>query len=180
MAQWSWFSFSIGILVGVIIAIIIVWILYAAKAPPFSYCPSGQRQCVSSDYIYDPSVALSNGYNVNEILFIVNVDPAPPPGSNLSPTKMIYKRPLRNSNCVPGTDQIVPINQPEFCQFENESGGQYTGQTFLFGSKSYSIEGSATSAIVNTTSNCNVSSFSGFPPGIVINRGTPILNWLPA
>jgi hypothetical protein len=180
MAEWTWFSFSIGILVGIVITVIIVWILYATRVLFFSNCPSAQRQCVASDYFNDPAVALSNGFNVNEILFLEDVIPPPPPGSNLSTVRMVYKRPVRTSNCTPGTDQIVPITQPQFCQFQNESGGKYTGQNFSFGSKHYAIEGSATSAVVNTTLNCNVSSFTGFPSGIVIESGTPILNWLPA
>ncbi len=99
---------SIGLVIGVVITVIIVWAAYATRSSIFFYCPRRINGCLANDYISDVDEALSLGYKIDDILFIED-------------GKLYFRRPLRSSLCIPQNPNIV-IEYPKYCVVESGCG----------------------------------------------------------
>jgi len=155
--MWDWISFLIGVIIGIIVIVILVWIAYQTRILIFSNCPTETRQCVSSDYFNDPGDALANGANLNEILFIVD-------------NEMMYRRFKKVGTCVPGSDQVVVITNPQYCLFTIDS-EQVEGKSISFNNFNYTIPSGTTSEIITTSGDC--------VPTNIATSGTIELKWDP-
>lgn len=158
MSDFDVVSFFIGVLVGVIVTIIFVWISYSTRMFLFTYCPRQARPCGATDYFNDPGNALAYNPNisVSDILFLNNNN------------EMFYKRVPRNTDCVPEYNQIVYIKYPQYCSFSTS--GSLWKQT-AFNSNIYKpVNGSGDP--ITTEGNC-------IPINSPITFGVPILKWDP-
>lgn len=158
--SWNWLSFFIGFLVGIIILSLLVWIFYITRTLFFSHCATQQRICVSSDYYNNPGVALDEGANLEDILFVQG-------------DKLVYKRYQKNSTCTPSIDQEITIRRPQQCAFITSS-GTYNGSNYSFGSERYSFTASSGEKI-NVVSSDNCVPISS--TGNVVKSGTPLAVW---
>jgi hypothetical protein len=162
--MWDWIAFVVGFLIGLVFMILLTWILYVTRSYIYSNCPDTQRTCRGDDYYADPGVALSNGAVLDEILMINDQE------------KMYYKRYPRTGTCTPGNNQVVQIQQPEFCTFTLTSGQELVGENQFFGSNIYTVFNGTEVITVKTTNSCRPD--SSIPPDL-INRGVPLLAWNP-
>lgn len=154
----AWVMLLVGVIIGAIIMVLIGWILYATRSFAYSHCPVSTPVCKADDYYNDPGDALAHGANINNILFLNDI------------SQMLYKRVVRNNNCVPGSDQIIKIQYPQYCAF-NGTAGKLEGKQISPGSSSYNI---LTHGQVDTIGSC--------VPSIqtpVIHDGIPELKWDP-
>lgn len=155
---WDAASLTIGIFIGIIIILIIVWITYVTRTFLFSYCPTSHPVCVGSDYYNDPGDAIAAGASVQDILFLNDVP------------EMFYKRVPNTSVCVPSSDQVVEIEQPQYCLFTIDA-QQFEGKNQFFGSTSYTVPVGELPIFVETVMNCTPAE------GSVASSGVPILKW---
>jgi len=155
-------SFIVGLIIGMIILIIIVWILYATRAPPFSFCSDGTR-CTGVDYYNDPGDALAANpsLTVPEILAIT------------SDEIMLYDRVLKKADCIPERDQIVEITYPQYCNFSTVGGPVVQYRDTAFNANIYKPASGGAGVNVATTGNCKpvVGSGSNYTDGV------PVLKW---
>lgn len=157
MASFDFTSFIIGLLVGMIIMLLFVWIAYYTRTFLFTYCPTTIPACSGADYYNDPGDALANGANINDILFLNDED------------KMYYKRVPRVSGCSPESNQIVYIQYPQYCSFTTEEGTTEIGRAIQYNSPIYQISGIKNTIL--TTEDCEPA------PGTSAINGIPLLQW---
>lgn len=151
-------SFFIGLIIGVIIMIIIVWIAYASRTFVFTYCASNAPICTGNDYYNDPGQALANGAQLSDILFLNDQN------------EMFYKRVPATSSCVPGPGQTVEILYPQYCLFQIE-GVPTEGRAPTLHNPVYVISGSTVTIDTSTTGSCIPNS------GQAATSGVPELKW---
>lgn len=153
-------SFIIGFIIGMIILIIIVWILYATRAPPFSFCSDGKR-CTGADYYNDPGDALAANPSLtaSDILAIT------------SDEIMLYDRVLKTADCIPEHDQIVEITYPQYCNFSTSTGPAILYKDIAFNANIYHPAPGNTGPDVATTGNCIPVTTS------IYTHGVPVLKW---
>lgn len=153
-------SFIVGFIIGMIILIIIVWILYATRAPPFSFCSDGTR-CTGADYYNDPGDALAANPSLvaSDILAIT------------SDQIMLYDKVLKKADCIPEHDQIVEITYPQYCNFSTATGVTAQYRDVAFNANIYKPV-SGTGSNVATTGNCKP-----MVPGSIYVDGVPVLKW---
>lgn len=92
---------TVGVLTGIIITIIIVWIAYSTRSSIFYYCPKEIRGCLSKDYARNVDEALDMGYDESKLL---KVD------DNI----LYFIRPITSGGCVP-QEPSVRIKYPKYC-----------------------------------------------------------------
>ena len=99
MASFDFVSFVLGLLLGAILMLVIIWIAYYTRSFLFTYCPTQTRPCGANDFINDPANALANDINLkpDQILFLNNNN------------ELFYKRVPRSTDCIPENNQIVYI-----------------------------------------------------------------------
>lgn len=101
-------SFTFGLIFGIVIILIIFIILYVFRGLFFSEIPTNYTTCTSNEYYNDPAIALAKtGVHANDILYVQN-------------GQLFYKRVPITRSCVPGTDQTILINYPQYCLFERQ------------------------------------------------------------
>ena len=132
----------VGILIGMIIMLLIVWLVYATRSFVFVSCPSGVPPCTAADYYNNPGNALANGAKVDDILFI-NSD-----------NEMFYKRVPKNNNCAPLSNATVHVRYPQYCSFNG-----VVGKALSYNSPDYQVGGNT----VRTTGDCHISGGHGVP-----------------
>lgn len=136
-----WLSVVVGIIIGIIITLLIVAFLYYTRSFVFVYCNTPPI-CTDVDYINDPGDAISEDFEVDDILSISNNE-----GIDI----MEYKRPPLSNDCVPTSSvQTVVINNPQYCLFTDVTGNQMEIKNTYFGSSIYSNDGIK----VLTNNNC--------------------------
>ena len=150
-------SFVIGMLVGMIIMLLLVWAAYAGRVFLFTYCPKSARKCGGADYYNDPGDALANNpqITVSEILYL---------NSN---NQMFYRRVPKTTDCVTESNQIVYMKYPQYCSFSG-SGISGTWKETGFNSNIYSPVGFTADAIT-TSGNCDPEE------GQEVTSGVPLL-----
>jgi len=158
--MFDFVSFIIGLLLGAILMLIAVWIAYYTRIFLFTYCPTSTRACGGLDYYNNPGEAISNGSNVNDILFLNNQN------------DLYYKRVPKTTNCVPESNQTVHISYPQYCQFSDNTGLSGTYRSSSFGSNIYKPASGLPGPTITTSGNCDPT------PGIYTN-GIPLIKWDP-
>ena len=157
-------SFIIGLIIGMIILIIIVWILYATRAPPFSFCSDGTR-CTGTDYYNDPGDALAANPSLtaSEILVITTDE------------VMLYDRVRKTADCIPEGDQIVEITYPQYCSMTQANGATFLYRDIAFNANVYRPAPGTTGPVPNlaTQGSC----MPMIEPGSPFVRGVPVLRW---
>lgn len=156
-------SFVVGLLVGMIIMLLIIWILYATRSFLFTYCPTQARVCGGADYYSDPSDALANDskLTVGEILFLNDNN------------EMFYRRVPKSTDCVPAANDLVYMKYPQYCTFTNINGNTGTYKETAFNSNLYKLVGDSTAQPFTTEGNCDPT------PQQSIISGNPQLKWDP-
>ena len=161
--MWSTESFIVGLMVGLIIMFLIMWLTYNSRTFIFSLCPVSRPTCTLSQYVNDPGVALATGAKIEDILFINDNE------------RMYYRRERAVPDCIPkGVDQVVEITHPQFCQFYFPDGTPVEGQLYDPVGL-YQIPTEDGPASVEALQFCKVS-YSG-SSGVVEGRGRPLLKW---
>lgn len=160
MASWDTASFFIGLLLGMIIMLIMIWIFYNTRSFIFTYCASATRGCAGDDYYNNPGVALAHNpqLSASDILFLRN-------------DELYYTRVPRVNNCTPEINQTIQIPQPQYCSFSGTGGTDVTYRQKDPGGDVYEPYGSV-GPIVKTTANCE-------PTGATFNEGIPLVKWDP-
>jgi len=158
--SFEFISFTIGLLLGMIILLILVWIAFYTRTFLFTYCPTQARACSGPDYYNNPGEALSNGANINDILFLNDQN------------EMYYKRVPKTTNCVPVSNQAVHIFFPQYCEFSDDKGLSNTYKSNSFGSNIYKPASGLPGPTITTSGNCDPN------PGIYTD-GVPLLKWDP-
>lgn len=154
------FSALIGLLIGILLTLVIIWIFYYANAFVFSNCAKSTPECKGSDYYSNPGDAIANGAKVDEILFINDEN------------KMFYNRVPKTSSCIPGSNQLVEIRYPQYCLF-TVSGDPFEGKQISNSSPLYDITTPGGTVTINTEIDG-----SCIPnPGSEASAGVPELKW---
>ncbi len=160
--MWDSASFAVGLILGMIIMLVIVWILFATRTFIFEICPTSTPICHFADYINYPGLALYDGANLNDILFLKNEG-------------LYYKRVPRSSDCVPDpVTQTIKIPYPQYCQFTTADGSVTEGKQIRPGAPVYNGDLNGVSYSVMTDTNCKVSRST---PADIVASGTPELKW---
>ena len=165
MGNFDTATFFIGLLLGMIIMLILVWIAYYSRTFVFTYCPTQARPCGGVDYYNNPGEALGNDQNLqaSDILFKVK-------GDGKIGDKLLYTRVPRNTSCVPEGNQTVRMPFPQYCIFSGPNGNVEYRDT-AFNSNIYNPSVGIGPTII-TAENCVPS--SGF-----FTSGTPEVKWDP-
>lgn len=158
--MWDSISFIIGILVGLIIMLVVMWLLYSSRSLMFTFCPRNTPVCRSSDYYNDPGDAIAVGADPDDIL------------SKDDQGKVFYHRVLRNSGCRPDHGQTIYIANPQTCTFTTELGSTFDATSISFNIPQYMNDEYS----ITTDNDCNVVSSTG-PETIV--SGETSLTWDP-
>lgn len=151
----TWLILLIGILMGMILMTIIFWILYHCRVLFYSNCPRQQRMCRSTDYFNHPTDSLLGGNHLKDHLF-------------MNKGELHYKRHLKSTDCSPGSDQIVKVEQPQYCTFYDVNGNPIIGKN-VSGSMYVDVNNSYRS--INTSNHCIPMS------GESVISGEPKLQW---
>lgn len=153
-------SFIIGMLVGMIIMLLLIWAAYAARIFLFTYCAKSAPFCGGADYYNDPGDGLAHNpqITVGEVLFLNDND------------EMFYRRIPRSTNCIPEGNQIVYMKYPQYCSFSG-TGITGTWKESAFNSNIYKAVGLVGSPVVTTTGNCDPED------GQYVTSGVPLLKW---
>jgi hypothetical protein len=153
-------SFSIGILLGLLIMLVLVWIAYNSRIFVFTYCPTSTPTCSASDYFNDPGEALAHGANIDDILFLND--------KNI----LLYKRVPNTTTCTPGPNQIVPVPHPEFCSFSGSGLSGITGtRVSIHDLNTYNINVPGRKSTVLSRENCVPDT------GQFVTSGIPLIQW---
>jgi len=159
--MFDFISFIIGLLLGMIIMLVLVWIAYYNRTFVFTYCPTQARACSGLDYYNNPGKALSDGANIDDILFINDNN------------EMFYRRVPRTTTCIPTLNQVVPIRYPQYCSFKSNIGITNTYKQTVYGSNMYYLSNGDISPPVSTNGNCS-------PISNFYTSGVPLLKWDPS
>lgn len=162
MAAFNFPSFIIGLLLGMILLLLLVWISYFTRTGAFINCPAQARACAGEDYYNDPGEAMAKtGMTAGQILFVAD-------------GRMYYKRVPKTGGCIPEGNQTVRIAYPQYCQFSGPGIAGVTGVDRYFNANLYdTIPFIGLTGPVTTDQNCDPKS------GQVVTQGTPILYWTP-
>lgn len=160
MAIFDFVSLTIGLLLGMVLMLILIWISYFTRLFLFTYCPTQAPECAGANYYNNPGDALVNNpqLTVDDILFLNNQN------------EMFYKRVPRTTNCVPGSNQVVYIQYPQYCSFSSTSGNTGIWQETAFNSNIYKPSGFP-GPTITTTGNCEPTS------GSPVSSGIPLIRW---
>lgn len=160
MASFDFVSFVIGLLLGAIIMLLLVWIAYFTRTFLFTYCPTQARPCGGADYYNDPGDALAHNpqITVADILFLNDEN------------EMFYKRVPRSTDCVPEFNQLVHLRFPQYCSFSTTGGTAGVWKETAFNSNVYRPDGFS-GPTLTTDGNCDPA------PGSPVSTGTPLLRW---
>lgn len=160
MASFDFVSFVIGLLLGMIIMLLIIWVAYFTRSFLFTYCPTQARPCGGADYYNDPGDGLAHNpqITVSDILFLNNEN------------EMFYKRVPKNTDCVTESNETVYMKFPQYCSFSTTGGTAGVWRETAFNSNIYTPSGFA-GPTITTTGNCTPSS------GSPVTSGVPLLRW---
>lgn len=153
-------SFFIGLVLGMIIMMIIVWLCYDTRTFIFEFCPHETPACLANDYFNNPGEALAHDPQLtpSDILYLNNDD------------ELMYIRVQKNFSCVPEKNQTIQMIYPQYCSFSGTGGISATYKQTFFGSDIYQPQGNPGST-VRSNANCKPVSGSGFTDGI------PLVQW---
>lgn len=161
--MWDGVSFAVGLLLGFIIMLIIMWITYSTRTFLFTRCLTRLPPCLRSQYIANIGEAIAAGYPVKDILYVVD-------------GILYYRRPQTDINCSPtARESVVQQPYPLYCSFDTDQGHQYEGHKIAHGSYEYTnITGET--IYVTTNANCKVVDSSDGS----VTSGIPLAKWDPS
>ena len=159
MASFDFISFVIGVLIGAIITLILIWAAYFTRSFLFTYCATESSLCAGADYFNNPGDALANGANINDILFLNDQN------------ELFYDRVPRTGDCTPESNQIVNILYPQYCSFSTTGGVSGTWKETSFNSNIYKPANGIPGPTITTTGNCIPTS------GSSVETGIPLIRW---
>lgn len=153
-------SFVLGFLTGAIVMLILIWLAYFTRSFLFTYCPTQAPPCSGGDYYNDPGDALASNPQITaaDILFL-NDD-----------NQLFYKRVVKNTGCIPESNQLVHITYPQYCSFSGTGGVSGTWRETAFNSNIYVPDGFVGPNVV-TNGDCDPA------PGSLVDVGVPLLRW---
>jgi hypothetical protein len=161
MAVFNFPSFIIGLILGMIVMLTLIWIAYFTRTGAFINCPGQARVCTGEDYYNDPGEAIAKtGVTAGQILFIDN-------------GRMYYKRVPKNGTCIPEGNQTVRIAYPQYCKFSGSGISGVTGRDLYFNANLYRLQHGGLTQPIITDENCDPRS------GQTVTEGEPILYWTP-
>lgn len=160
MAAFDFTSFIIGVLLGMLVMLVLVWVAYFTRSFLFTYCATQALPCAGAEYYNDPGDALATNpqLEANDILFLNSDD------------LLLYKRVQKTSACTPQSNQTVVMTYPQYCSFSNTGTSGATWRETAFNSNIYKPYGFAGPTIV-TDGNCIPS------PGLPVSQGIPLVKW---
>jgi len=128
--MWDGVSLIVGLLVGMVIAIIVFWILYQTRVFIYTKCPSVTPPCLYDQYWNDPGNALA-AQNPNRPITLSNI-------LSIQNGEMRYRRVPKSSSCVPESEtQTVTITNPQYCTFTTTEGKTFNAKNAYFESPVY-------------------------------------------
>lgn len=155
--MFEFISFVIGLLLGMIIMLIFIWIFYYSRLFIFTYCPKQTPIYDPSNYYINPGDAISNGSDINDILFIN------------SQNELFYKQVSKhNNNHLSGLG--IHISHPQYCQFFDNTDNSIVYKSSSFGSNIYNPVDGSTAPVVTTNANCS-------PISEIFTHGIPLIKW---
>lgn len=159
MGSFDFVSFTIGLLLGMIIMLVFVWIAYFTRSFLFTFCPVQTRACGAADFTNDPGDALAQNpqLTASDILFL---------DSN---NHLFYKRVLRTTDCNP-QNQTVFIEFPQYCSFSTTGGTAGIWKETAFNSNIYRPDGFS-GPTITTSGSCEP------VPGSQVVSGVPLVRW---
>lgn len=162
MNNFDFVSFTIGLLLGMIIMLIFVWIAYYTRTILFTYCPYEPHFCLSGDYYMNPGEALASDSNLKDTDILVVHD-----------GKLYYKRITKNP-CTPGKNQTIVVPFPQFCLFRDDAGGEV-----LYKNKQYNSPFYLPYHMNESNGNIQITSLGHCDPmpGMAMTSGTPVAKW---
>lgn len=123
--MFDFFSMVIGVLVGLIIGFLIMWIFYSTRTLVFAYVPRNSITCRSNQYFNNPANAIrEGGMKDSQILYVDDKG------------HLIYHR-VPSDVCRPGPSQDVVLPYSQYCVFADENGNKYEAVNDRFGSPRY-------------------------------------------
>jgi hypothetical protein len=157
--SFDFVSFVIGLLLGLIIMLILIWIAYFTRSFLFTFCPVQTPSCAAGDYLNDPGDALANNpqLTASDILFL---------DSN---NELFYNRVVRTNDCSP-QNPIVFIEFPQYCSFSTTGGTAGIWKETAFNSNIYNPDGFS-GPTITTTGSCQP------VPGSPVVSGVPLVRW---
>lgn len=159
--RWDSPSFIVGLIIGIIITMIIMWIMYASRIFIFALCPARRAICTRDDYITDPGDAIAHGEDPSDILYV---------NSN---NELYYRRVRSTRGCVPlARNTLVKISYPQYCEFETSTGSTYEGRSIVTGTYVYTDE-NGNPQYITAGESCSPT----IPNDKDIVTGTPLPKW---
>lgn len=163
MSTFDVSSFIVGILLGMIILAVIVWLVFAFRGSVFQNCPHHTRECLTADYYNDPGNALINNPHLksSDILFL---------DSN---NHLFYDRTQKNIECNANTsNKVAYIRYPQYCSFANSEGVNGVWKQTAYNSNIYVPQG-FDGPTITTDGNCKINN----DVESAITSGIPLLRW---
>jgi hypothetical protein len=128
--NFHFISFIIGLLLGMIMMLIIIWISYYTRTFLFTYCSTQAVKCGLSDYFINPGNALAfagmvglPGLTASDILFVET--------DKNGDEKMYYDVVAKSNSCV-SQKHVRYIPYPQYCTFFDKDGNSGTYKKNLF------------------------------------------------
>lgn len=161
--MWDTPSAIIGIFIGLTLSLIIFWISYNNRIFIFTTCPKVLNICKKDDYYNDPSDAIAEGSDPNDILF-------------LDSNGQLYYHRVPNRHCMPGRRQNVYIPRPKYCLFESIDGQTVKASNLSFDSSNYVSVDKINGEYIDIVSpkDCIPQSNTG---NILLDTGKPLVEW---
>lgn len=160
MSSFEFISFTIGLLIGAIITLILIWIAYFTRSFLFTFCSTDPNPpCAGADFFNNPGDALANGSSVDNILSLNNEN------------KLFYERVKRTNSCTLQPNQTVHILYPQYCDFSTNNGETATWKAVAFNSNIYKPANGMPGPTITTIGNCVPSDNSP------VSNGKPLLKW---
>ena len=162
--MWDGVSFIVGILLGMVLMLVVVWICWSTRTLVFTVCPKSKSAvCRGLDYVNLPGVALAAGVPLEQILF-------------LESDGLYYKRVPKIPNCVPmPATQTVKVRFPQYCSFNAQDGMEIEAKQVSPGAPVYRAVDAEIPLEVMSNGNCSVERSTPF----VVGAGRPLLKWDP-
>lgn len=159
MAYFDFGSFIVGVVLGMFMMLLIIWIVYYTRSFVFTYCPITARVCGAADYYTNPQDALEAkmGLTGGQILWVKD-------------GKLYYNKVVKHTDCVPGNDKVTYISYPQYCEFTTADGDTVLYKDTHYKSNIYQPAAYNTGPTITTSGDCH-------PIPGTFESGRPIAQW---
>lgn len=160
-ARWSWPAFAIGLVVGILLVILLLWLAFITRTLVFRFTPQAFPTCGATDYLNDPQEAVRLGGLEEDHLFV-------------SEGILLYRRKQANTRCVPGADQVISIPQPPICSFTDGENQDFTGHLIANTDGQYRVPTGAGDMTIKAKRHCRPQATDSSP--FVTGRPLPLVS----